>query len=82
MKSLPSARPANASASHVARENALEEETVEIEIEEPDDFEEYGSEFTGDLGPDEIYETSRTSRQSLAAPAMRRRVSVREAARF
>src|SRR3954447_7332006 len=69
--------------SRLLAENALEEETVEIEIEEVDNFEEYGSEFTGDLGPDEIYETVQDVLGSLLPRrSMRRRVSVREARRI
>jgi ATP-dependent HslUV protease ATP-binding subunit HslU len=69
--------------SRLLAENALEEETVEIEIEEPGGFEEYGADFTGDLGPDEIYETVQDVLGSLLPRrALRRRVSVREARRI
>ena len=69
--------------SRLLAENALEEETVEIEIEEQGGFDEYGSDFTGDLGPDEIYETVQDMIGSLLPRrSMRRRVSVREARRI
>ncbi|HQY31347.1 MAG TPA: ATP-dependent protease ATPase subunit HslU, partial [Thermomicrobiales bacterium] len=69
--------------SRLLAENALEEETVEIEVEEPGGIEEYGADFTGDLGADEIYETVQDMLGSLLPRrAMRRRVSVREARRI
>jgi ATP-dependent HslUV protease ATP-binding subunit HslU len=69
--------------SRLLAENALEEETVEIEVEEPGGFEEYGADFTGDLGPDEIYETVQDMIGSLLPRrSQRRRVSVREARRI
>jgi ATP-dependent HslUV protease ATP-binding subunit HslU len=65
-------------------QQALEEETVEIEIENEGEFDEYGPvEYVGGMSPDDFRDTFHDFLDGLLPRrSMRRRVSVREARRI